>query len=241
MILHQRRVLGLYALCLRSELWRENRWRLWQAKDSRSQATQELSPEAEHARWQGSRPAAPSVIFHTDIFLYPPHSPIPARYTISMAAGLEALGAAAAIAQFIEYGIGMITKIVEVHRSSNGTTDDLQHMNTMVSRFRDMNSRMLSEHCQQVAALSTAESDFSSVARQCGDVASELLQILDKLQVKGAKSIRKSVWIAWRADRTNPTIRSLQRRLQSLRQELNEQLLRVIRLDGYLQYGHVCD
>lgn len=143
--------------------------------------------------------------------------------------GLEILGAVAAAAQLVDYGVSLSVKAAQVYRNAQGTTDELQAVNEMTLKFREMTQSSLTVHRQAQFENSPAENAYADIARQSNEAALELLRVLSEIRVQGEKSKSKSLRIAWKADWKKTTIEKLQRRLELLREQLNDHLMRMMR------------
>ena len=105
--------------------------------------------------------------------------------------GLEILGAVAAVAQLVDYGVALSARAVQVYRNAQGTTAELQIMREMTLKFNDMNQSSIAGHQRGYLGGSPAERAYAETAHQSSEAASELLQVLDDLRVQGEKSKKK--------------------------------------------------
>lgn len=143
--------------------------------------------------------------------------------------GLEALGAAAAIAQFLEYGFKLTKKAIEVYQ--HDATQATKEMEASVEEFRIQNELLLARY-QGARQQSEAERRIQDTAHKCDQIASDLLRDLQSLKAQEQKSILKALRIAYNDDWRSKEKFKLQRherRLEVVRRQLNEQILRLLR------------
>lgn len=153
-----------------------------------------------------------------------------------MATGLEILGAAAAIAQFIGYTISLGKDAAAVYKSSGGTTEEIEYRGNWIQRFQSENKEMLARDKKRLMPRDTTEESIHQLAQDSQDAAMELLNVLRSLRLQGPsqnddfiKKASKSFGVAFKAKRWQQEINSKTQRLQKLREQLHEQLLRLIR------------
>ncbi|KAF2766367.1 hypothetical protein EJ03DRAFT_181768 [Teratosphaeria nubilosa] len=141
-----------------------------------------------------------------------------------MAGAFDALGAAAAIAQFIEYAVNLGQKAVEAYRSPEGVVDELFQIEKMGMSLRTLCEYMMDQTAQNLTASDPVSRGFGKLAKSCSETATELLAFIDDHRVP-MKSKMKSLLVSYKFSRNQDKVRSYRKRIEGLRQELHDQLL----------------
>jgi hypothetical protein len=132
---------------------------------------------------------------------------------------LSTIGLVGNIVQFVDFGSKLISKSVELYRSTEGALDENLDTETATNHLKDLNEKLKN------GAKSTGDTTLKDLCEACDKVARELLEALDKVKVKGKhekwKSIRKALRSVWSKEH----IEELEQRLARLRAELNLHLV----------------
>jgi hypothetical protein len=154
--------------------------------------------------------------------------------------GWSALGAAAAIAQFIDFGIKLVSTTVKNHKEPQGATE-LQGHKLVVERLQALVGRLTDSSSS--TGLSTVENDLAiqAICDECERTGGELLAVVKRIygdrstgvvtRLKGHgnrrkwKSFRQALLQIWNEEK----VVGLSNRLHILRQELTVHLLAALR------------
>lgn len=141
---------------------------------------------------------------------------------------LTAIGLAANIVQFLGFAGGIVTSSAQLYRSADGTLSEDADLTTVTSDLVELNNRLKwsLRRGNDLSAVGEADKPLEDLISGCVAVAQELLNLLDRLKVKGSryrtwKAIRKGV----RSVLKRSEIESLQSRLALYRHELEFNLL----------------
>jgi hypothetical protein len=132
---------------------------------------------------------------------------------------LSTIGLVGNIVQFVDFGSKLISKSVELYRSTEGALDENLDTETATNHLKDLNEKLKN------GAKATGDTTLKDLCEACDKVARELLEALGKVKVKGKhekwKSIRKALRSVWSKEH----IEELEQRLARLRAELNLHLV----------------
>lgn len=124
--------------------------------------------------------------------------------------GLAAVGAAAAVVQFIGYGFKVVSKGDELYKSADGALEENEFMESVITDFKTLQCRIQ----QSSKPTSQAIQNFRNDALKLAD---EMLLGLEKLKVKGPPSKWKSLRKALKTVHSKEKVKSWARRLDTLR------------------------
>lgn len=130
---------------------------------------------------------------------------------------VAALGLAANILQFIEFGVVILSKGREIHTSINGTLVENVTIEAAVNHLKDTLARL--------QAYPTIRSPAAQKLRtECDRLINDILGALDKAKSKCSPSKWKSLRKALKSVRSKSQIEQWLRQLESLRGEYNTEL-----------------
>jgi hypothetical protein len=132
---------------------------------------------------------------------------------------LSTIGLVGNIVQFVDFGSKLISKSVELYRSTEGALDENLDTETATNHLKDLNEKLKN------GAKSTGDTTLKDLCEACDKVARELLEALDKVKVKGKHEKWKSIRKALRSVCSKEHIEELEQRLARLRAELNLHLV----------------
>ena len=128
--------------------------------------------------------------------------------------GLAAVGAAAAVVQFIGYGFKVISKGNELRRSTNGALEENEFLESVAGDLKILLDRIK----QSSKPASQAVQNFRDDGLK---LANEMLTALEELKIKGLPSKWKSLRKALKAVHSKAKIESWAERLNTLRDQFN--------------------
>lgn len=130
---------------------------------------------------------------------------------------VAAIGLAANILQFIDFGTRILSKGKEIYTSTDGTLKENITIEAVVNHLKDSLARL-----QGYTALRSVAAQ--KLQDECGILINEILNALDKVKVKGPPSKWKSLRKALKSVRSKGQIEQWLRQLESLRNEYNTEL-----------------
>ncbi len=139
---------------------------------------------------------------------------------------ISALGLAANIFQFIDFGTNLLSGALEIYQSTTGASSEnieIEEISERLSSFSD-------ELSTSSASRSSRDLAIAKFASRCKEVSDELLAVVAKLKVadgsnRNWRSFRKALKTLWKKEK----IQSLQNRLDTVRQQLTLELSASIR------------
>lgn len=136
-----------------------------------------------------------------------------------MADPVASLGLAANIVQFVDFSHRLLSESKAIYNSATGASADNDVIETVASDLDLLNAKLTAP-----SAAGAIPESMRSLASQCKDVARELLDVLEKIKVKGShrkwKSFVQALRSVWRKDE----IEELVRRMERLRNEMHYRL-----------------
>jgi hypothetical protein len=139
-----------------------------------------------------------------------------------------ALGAAAAIAQFIEQGIKLVNGAREIHKSAFGATAENKRLGTVIQELKVMSERLVSKRA--LDEQSEAEKSLSEVALECQILSEKILQLLEKTKAKDRNSLRQSAVAALKSAWNESEKKELVDQVETCRNMMHTQLTVILGL-----------
>jgi hypothetical protein len=143
--------------------------------------------------------------------------------------GLEAIGAAAAILQFVDFGSKLLVTGYDIYKSQTGTTSQTIHIQKVCEELEAISGH-LSQPPATNALLSNREQALCHLANQAHDLVWHLSLLLNDLKLK--KTSFKS-WGAlrqsWRLLRRHDKIEEMKAQLVEIKSLLDTNLLVLLR------------
>lgn len=163
-----------------------------------------------------------------------PHSLIFAASLNAIMDGLSALTVAASVAQFIEFGLDLVTKSKEIYKSANGATIKHEETEAATTRLVQLSDRLktsVNDQSTTSANLSPEDQALRTVCDRCIMVSNELLQKLNKLKIHDQGKLRryKSFRQAIKSVCSKSAVDEMATRLKELRQEIEVHVLLSLR------------
>ena len=150
---------------------------------------------------------------------------------------LTAISLASAVVQFTDFGIKLVTGIIELYHSADGLSGESSNLEYRITHVRKYAETIIlsSEHDGDDEPASENEKELAKLAASCKGIASDLLSVLDDLKVKkpagpGRKweSFRKAV--ASLTPHNKNKIEDLEKKLRLLKEEM------LIRIQFMMRY-----
>ena len=141
-----------------------------------------------------------------------------------------ALGASAAIVQFVEFGGNLLSDSYEIYKSASGASADNTALEDMAKHLSILSDKLDISSRTSLPGLSKEEQALAQLAGKCRAIANELLSILQQLKTSGTSHRKwKSFRQALKTVRKQGDIDSLQKRLDKYGNQLNLHLAAIIR------------
>lgn len=140
-----------------------------------------------------------------------------------------ALGLAANICQFVDYGYKLVSGALELYNSLDGTLSANRILETIAKDLANLCAE-LEQAPLDSNNNSTSESEAAllPLARACKVMGQELLSVLEDLKVKGRHKKLESAWLAVRSRYKASQLRDYERTLGLYRAELATRLLKIL-------------
>jgi hypothetical protein len=140
----------------------------------------------------------------------------------------NALSIAASVVQFVDFASKILSKTYELYKSADGASLENSEHETVTKDLRALNQRLTNRSSRQ-GSLPKEEYALEVICRGCSVIADELLEKLEGIKIKGKhtkwKSLRQALKTIW----SESAIDEVSRRLARYRQELDTQLLVLIK------------
>lgn len=149
-----------------------------------------------------------------------------------MAEALVAIGLAANIAQFVGYGITIISETREVYHSARGAKEENLELHVVVSDIKDFNERICGNASNSLGkTASTDEVALRKLAEQCQPLVDRLLSLLKTLEAREGRRFPKleAFRKALRSAAKRQEIEDLERRLRNIEGQVSLRLLNLFR------------
>jgi hypothetical protein len=129
---------------------------------------------------------------------------------------VTAVGFAASILTFVDFAWNVVTGAYEVYKSPSGETVENAHLGNIIDDLR-----LVAEELDN-AELSKGshEKSLRRLAAKCSEVSEQLLNLLQKLRVKGSKTPWKSLKTKWLSLQKSDEIVELKDRLRDYRSQI---------------------
>jgi hypothetical protein len=128
---------------------------------------------------------------------------------------LAIVGLVSNIVQFVDFGCKLTSKSVELYQSSSGMLAENIDTEAATNHLVILNDKI------KDGAVAADNGALKDLCISCGATAAELLAVLGKVKVQGKHTKWKSMREALRSVWSKEEVEGLERRLLSLRDELN--------------------
>lgn len=141
---------------------------------------------------------------------------------------LAALGIAANIFQFVEFGCKLFSTSRALYKASDKQVDESVELAIISKALKHLSDNLVAISSSTMPQ-AQAEADLLSLAARCQTIAEKLLVALDELQVKGAKGkwqcFRSALKRIWKSQE----IEDMARKLDSICNHLTNCLINVLK------------
>jgi hypothetical protein len=154
---------------------------------------------------------------------------------------ISAMGCAASVIQFVDFGRKLVSGSLEIYRSADGMSaehvsigDISKGLSELIIPLRARSDTRL-DHVRNAnknrskEKLSVAEKELNRICKDCDDVAQQLLQELDKIRLHGRhrkwRSFRHALGNMWNQSQ----ITALEKKLERIHKQVDTTLLVCLR------------
>lgn len=150
---------------------------------------------------------------------------------------LTAIGLASNILSFIDFSARLLKGAKEVHDSQHGVLEENRSRETIVREMQHMSTRILvSESSEKV----DDTSGLRVLARECHELSTELISLLEKIKPKDSGSVTQSLASALRNKIYDSDRAGLEARLNNCRAQLHLELSNLTRSARVVFRSTVC-
>ncbi|KAI1110172.1 hypothetical protein F5Y14DRAFT_429919 [Nemania sp. NC0429] len=139
---------------------------------------------------------------------------------------LTAVSLAAAVVQFTDYGVRLLTDTLRVYKSASGIVPEVVELKTVVDDMRQL-SQSIREKSDQLASTRTrthnSKQKLLQLCRRCQELSDELADIVGRLQTRGTKSLNlaiESFVVAIRKVQSEDSIKTLRHKISEVREQI---------------------
>jgi hypothetical protein len=134
---------------------------------------------------------------------------------------ITAIGFAANILQFIEYGTKVVAGAIEIYGSASGSTEESRSSEMTVTEMRIFAAKLQPPKNTQ---LSGEERALCKLATECEGLAKQIFGLLEKIKPKSQKSKGSSLIAGFKTKIYEGERRKLEQQLNNCRAQLDLQL-----------------
>ena len=142
-----------------------------------------------------------------------------------MAEALAALGVAANIVQFIDFGGKILSESYRLHKSKRGNSGKNEELESVALDLQKLHDELQCPDNERYQTPTPNDIQLQRLAEQCRDVCLELLAALEKMKSVDSPGKWRSFRVALETVWGESKIKSLQVRLDEARQELIVRIL----------------
>lgn len=134
---------------------------------------------------------------------------------------LAALGAAAAVAQFVDFSCKILSNAREIHGSVSGATEENSSLGNATREMQRLTEKLITTEFHDGTE---EEKLLNSLVAECRSLSSQLLALLDKIKAKDPKSKFQIIRAAAKSKLYEQEKLALQRRLDDCQLRLDRLL-----------------
>ena len=140
-----------------------------------------------------------------------------------------ALGVAANICQFVDYGYKVVSGAFDIYNSMDGTLSANDIIETVAKDLTSLCTQLEQASLDEnQVRLTESEAALPPLARGCNVLGRELLSVLEDLIVNGRHKKLESAWVAVKSRYKASQLRDYERILGSFRSEMATHLLKIL-------------
>ena len=141
----------------------------------------------------------------------------------------SALGVAANICQFVDYGYKVVSGAFELYHSIDGTLPANKILETIAEDFANLCTELDQESLDSIRGSTTeSEAALLRLARACKVTGQELLSVLEDLKLKSRHKKLESAWVAVKSRYKANQLKDYERTLGFYRSEIVTRLLKIL-------------
>ena len=142
---------------------------------------------------------------------------------------LAAIGLVSNIIAFIDFGYEVVSVGREIHQAAGGATGENDKVASLTTQLHSISFDLKSQ-----AAVTADEIQLHGLARECQNISTELLAVLESLKAKDPKSKRQVIRATMKNFTKKDQKKALETRLDKCRDMLHLQLSKITRFDFFL-------
>lgn len=139
-----------------------------------------------------------------------------------------ALGVAADICQFLDYGYKLVPGAFELYGSMDGTLSANRILEIIAMDLAKLCTELEQASLESNKGLTDSEAALLPLARDCRVMGQELLFVLEDLKLKSRHNKLESAWIAFRSRCKASQLKGYERALGLYRSEMATRLLKIL-------------
>jgi hypothetical protein len=145
---------------------------------------------------------------------------------------ISALGLAAAVCQFVDFGSKVIHTTYNIHQSTNGATQENIELAELTTTLHDLQARLAAPRTPSTGN-DTDQKALEELAAKCRNIAADLLKLLNGLKVKvtdkGLRRTLNSLRQGYRSSLKKGQIARYEKLLGDIGVQVNSHLLAMTR------------
>jgi hypothetical protein len=145
---------------------------------------------------------------------------------------MSAIGLAANIIQFVDFGCRLLSEANEIYHSATGVTGDNTELQRIAESLSRLSERLITPTSESKKPLSSPEEEIRGIATLCKEISDELLSTINRMKVvegphRRWRSFRHALEGIWKRDK----IVGLHKKLDELRSQLSVHIITHIRYE----------
>lgn len=145
---------------------------------------------------------------------------------------MSALGLAASIIQFVDFGSRLLSEANEIYHSATGVTGANAELQGIAESLSSLSERLITPTSESKKPPSSPEEEICGIAALCKEISDELLSTINCMKViegprRRWRSFRHALEGIWKRDK----IASLYKKLDELRSQLSVHIIAHIRYE----------
>jgi hypothetical protein len=130
---------------------------------------------------------------------------------------LTAIGLAASIVSFVDFGFKLVKGTIEIYETADGTLPENRSREAVTAAMKDLATRLTPP---QSSLVTKEEKQLYHLAMECRAICDDLLDLLNRLKPENMSSKRQSLWAAVKSVFHESECENLEKRLDACRRQL---------------------
>jgi hypothetical protein len=146
----------------------------------------------------------------------------PPRFTSPTMDPFTAIGLAASIITFIDFGFEVVSAAREIYDSNSGATSENKDLESLTCRVNNLALNLQPK--KSTSQMTDDERNLNDLAAECTRLSHDVLDLLKDLKARKTGSTKESLRAVWRNISTRKKKTELEKKLEKCRQLLHLQL-----------------